>query len=161
MQAELVYEIDLEGLDLHTYSAPTISTAGVCRHFPISFKMMRKQYSLHVLYEVWFRAGFDCLICETFRTYQHALQYINKAMKSAMKGKFLYQPCMYCPNHIYYPLSRCERCGRRSDNPYPVWEVENQIEKNPGHMWLFMKNEHPTPKGNFSTFHSLTTPQKL
>jgi hypothetical protein len=133
-----VYEMKLEAVNLNTFSPSTIGDIGRCERIPVSFKIIEIRENK---YEVWFEAGMNCIRCDIFTTYINALRYINKAMKTAMKSKFLYQKCTFCEQNIYYPLHNCNNCGRKSSSIFAKWELETQIEKNSKHLGLSMKNE--------------------
>lgn len=73
-------------------------------------------------YQVFF-SGFGWkLFCRQFDSEKGAIMYINKIMKTAMKGKLFYRKCINCTNKVYFPYIQCE-CGFLQF--MSIWQIEN------------------------------------
>lgn len=63
-------------------------------------------------YELFCRVPTLKLSCGFYDTLEKANKALRKAMKIAMKGKFIHQQCWRCGDkEIWFPDIECEKCG--------------------------------------------------
>ena len=95
----------------------------------VSFKIKKN-------YQVWVYYPADLKIyCGSFQTLNDAKLYVNKALKTVLKNKFLFRICFNCDTKNYYPNKYCLNC--REDIFPDIWEIdEKENEKKPEHLGL-------------------------
>lgn len=139
MSYKITYEISLNGsiLDSNGITEKTVD-------FPIKFFVNKMMYNK---YEVWFLSNDLIILCKTLPSEIEAIRYISVAMKYAMRGKLIYQFCMFCYKHTFYPRKYCQQCTLCVYHDNAMWYIEKfEIEKIPKHLGLFIKNVYRPSK---------------
>ena len=138
MTSKITYEMLVEGsiVDSDGFTENKII-------FPIKLFVTRIQY----YYEVWFISDDLLLMCKKFPSEIEAIRYISVVMKYAMKGQLIYQDCMFCYKHVFYPYRYCQNCTLRVYHSDAMWYIDKfEIEKIPKHLGLFIKNVYRPSK---------------
>lgn len=138
MTSKITYEMLVEGsiVDSDGFTENKII-------FPIKLFVTRIQ----CYYEVWFISDNLLLMCKKFPSEIEAIRYISVVMKYAMKGQLIYQDCMFCYKHVFYPYRYCQNCCLRVYHSDAMWYIDKfEIEKIPKHLGLFIKNVYRPSK---------------
>jgi hypothetical protein len=89
-------------------------------------------------YEVWVFTPFTSMRCGFFDFQIDAELYINRSIKTAMLGKFLYWECGFCKEKNHYPEKMCKKCCMIIYGT-DYWKIdETQNEKKSQHVGLCM-----------------------
>ena len=141
MTYKITYELCVEGLIIDSDGLTDKKII-----FPIKFFVARIQcYS--VKYEVWYISDDLLFMCKSFPSEIEAIRYISVAMKYAMKGRLIYQDCMFCYKRSFYPYRYCQNCSLRVYHDDAMWYINKfEIEKIPKHLGLFIKNVYRPSK---------------
>lgn len=133
MTCKITYELCVEG---------SVIDSDKVINFPVKFFVARV-----TKYEVWFVSGDLVFLCKSFPSEIEAIRYISVVMKCAMKGRLVYQFCMFCYVSVYYPYRYCPNCSLSVYSDRSMWYIEkHEIEKVPKHLGLFIKNVYRPSK---------------
>ena len=138
MTSKITYEMLVEGsiIDSDGFTENKII-------FPIKLFVTR----IECYYEVWFMSDDLFFMCKKFPSEIEAIRYISVVMKYAMKGRLIYQDCMFCYKHVFYPYRYCQNCCLRVYHSDAMWYIDKfEIEKIPKHLGLFIKNVYRPSK---------------
>ena len=113
-----------------------------------------------VKYEVWVLTPLVAMRCGFFDYEIDAKMYINRGIKTAMMGQFLYRKCSFCNEKNYYPELMCKKCYTRiyKFNPWRIDETQN--EKKSDHLGLSMIR-HGSSKRSKSFIYGPQAAEKL
>ena len=102
-------------------------------------------------YVVFYCISDIMLKCGIFNSLLECTMYINKAMKIAMRGLFVFKVCSTCLRKIYFPEDLCEKCDIFSFVRFGgfngKWYIERKIENLSEHMSL-SKNDNKNCRAN-------------
>jgi hypothetical protein len=133
MTCKITYELCVEG--------SVVLTDKVIK-FPVKFFVAKV-----TKYEVWYASEDLVFLCKSFPSEIEAIRYISVVMKYAMKGRLVYQFCMFCYASVYYPRRYCQNCTLCVYSDRAMWYIEKfEIEKVPKHLGLFIKNVYRPSK---------------
>ena len=79
-------------------------------------------------YEVWLYYPSLKIFCGNFQSLNDAKLYVNKALKTVIKEKFLFRICFNCDTKNYYPNNYCVNC--REDIFPDLWEIDEKENEN-------------------------------
>jgi hypothetical protein len=133
MTCKITYELCVDG---------SVVLTDKVINFPVKFFVAKVNK-----YEVWLVSEDLVFFCKSFLSEIEAIRYISVVMKYAMKGKLVYQYCMFCYASVYYPLKYCQNCSLCVYSDTAMWYIQKfEIEKVPKHLGLFIKNVYRPSK---------------